>query len=329
MTLHTTPAPAHVGGGSVQKIDIKTLVLNGELLDRLFRSTGHAISLASHLRVRPMKVEEDEWGMRAVSAITPNRWLPEEIDMPDEALVNREMKERAEEFGQLLWNEIDQRGWEGAKAFLEDVEAQRDNALDKIDQVFRDASRHNSGATEALNNIRRGLVVVKCAATIIVAGITLPTVVVSGGLAASMGLVVTGATSMQAFAVGMTYSVSLTLIKHWDHSSSAQLVLVSYQKAGSKTLTKATKEAAKGWGQSAAADASDLGSAERKVEWLAKRVASGSGNAARNARRLARAEDVVRVAQNAGKLAKALKAVPGAFFLWSTYDALSTAVHEW
>src|SRR5260370_1429349 len=95
-----------------------------------------------------------------------------------------------------------------------------------------------------------------------------------------------------AFGIGLTYSMSLTVIKNWDYAASADLVLIAGEKAVVKTDTKGTKEVAK----------------MRRAGYEGKGVSSLGGG--RDIRRLANAKDALKTASTAGKLAVALKAVP-------------------
>lgn len=93
-----------------QSIVVRGLVFDAEALKRLFRSTAHAIFLAK---------------------VTPDRWLPQEVDTPDEKRVDAALKAGEQEYGDLFMHELYERGANGAVQFLEDLQAQRENALAK------------------------------------------------------------------------------------------------------------------------------------------------------------------------------------------------------
>jgi hypothetical protein len=251
----------------------------------------------------------------------PNRWLPQEVETPEEKLVNAALSAGEDEYGNLFMQELDQRGVAGAVTFLEDLEAQRENALNKVNQVFRSASQHNQNASEAQKNIVNTLTVVKCASTIVVAGLSLPVIV-----AGAAGVGIAAGSSWAAFGVSASYSVSLSVIKNWDRANSAELVMIAGQKAANKGAAKVGKEAAKSAGK-ILKEEGRLANIERRVDWLTKRVEQiGRG---RDVRRLADAKTALKEARNAGRLASALKFVPYLFFAWSTYDALDNAAHDW
>jgi hypothetical protein len=91
------------------------------------------------------------------------------------------------------------------------------------------------------------------------------------------------------------------LIKAWDKASNAELVAVATEKAATKTEQKVAKDVSKALKGAYEGEAQDLASAERKVEWLEKRVEDAGRT--RDVRRLAQAKDAVKAAKTAGVLA--------------------------
>ncbi len=325
LVRHKSPVPGPIRNvcSMNRSISRRALVFDTEYLNRLFRSTGCAICLAGDTKARAMQsTDRDSFGVAAITMLMPDRFLPQEVDSPESKVIDAAMNAAEEEYGGIFLDELDQRGVQGAVTFLEDLVAQRENALAKVNQLYRSVSAHNQNSEATGKTIANALTVVKCASTIIVAGLTLPVVVVGAaavGIAAGSGLA--------AFGVGLTYSVSLTVIKNWDHAASADLVLIAGKKGIDKTEVKGTKEVAKMLRAGYEGDAQDASSAARRVDWLTKRVSSlGRG---RDIRRLANAKDALKTASTAGKLAVALKAVPYLFFAWSTYQALEGAHEEW
>jgi hypothetical protein len=326
MIRHASPVPGGLRGPCErpQEISVQTLVFSGERLHRFFRSVAHSIVLARHIKLKPMRAdpEKDPLGVRVIMKIMPDSSLPEEVDLPSPDEIEAEMKPEANRFGELFWEELDERGVQGVLAFLEDLEAQRENALAKVQNTYREASKHNTGAIETATTIVRTLTVVKFTATIVVAGLTLPV-----ATAYLTGAGVAASSSLATFGVGTGYSVSLKLIKAWDKASNAELVAVATEKAATKTEQKVAKDIGKTLKGAYEGEVQDLASAERKVEWLEKRVADAGR--ARDVRRLAQAKDAVRAAKTAGVLAKGLSAVPYLFFAWSVKDAIQTAREDW
>jgi len=294
---------------------LSALIFDGTRLDSFFRTTAHSIVLARRIRLTPMRSSpSDSLGVRAIIRAMPDRWLPAEVELPEPTTIDFESRLESEALGHLFWRELDIRGAAGAKTFLEDLQAQRENAIDKVASIFREASRHNQGANEAAETIRTTLAVTKCAATIVVAGLSLPFVAAATGLAAGSALA--------GFAVGTGYSVGLKLVKSWDHADGADLVLVATKKAGGKTAQKGAKELAKHLGKAWESEAQDVAQAERKIEWLSKRI--DETGRTRDVRRLAQAKDALQTAKNASRLSTAAKAVPYLFFVWSSYEAVRT-----
>jgi hypothetical protein len=274
----------------------------------------------------------DSIGVKFFTAVLPDRYLTKEIELPAESVLDKETDEGANQFGELFWKELDARGGKGVKAFLEDVEAQRENALEKIHKTYRDASDYNQGVEASQENIRRGLVAVKCASTIIVAGLTLPFVPVA---AASLGWATAGTIGgLAGFGVGTGYGISLAVIKNWDSADSSQLVLIAKDKAVSKTEQKAVKGTAKFFKnvyESESGNPKEIAKTLGGKHWLVKRIADAEGKDAKGKliRRLDRKIVEAQAARNAGRLATALKLVPYVFFAWSAKDALVDAYHEW
>jgi hypothetical protein len=314
-TLHGTPAPTFSSGHERGGREQRALVFDGERLDRLFRSTAHALALARHIKARPMQSDaKDSFGVKAIVTVMPDAWLPQEVELPDDGLLALETKKGANQFGEYFWTQLDSGGARAVVTFLNDVEAQRENALDKVQSVYREALKQTEKAVEIGGYFKAGLATVKCASTIVVAGLTLPVAATVTGLAA--------AGSLASFAVGTSYAVSLKVIKSWSEAPQADVVLVAAEKAAQKTGQKATKEVAKALQNAYEGEAQDLARAERKIEWLTKRV-KGT-DLARDRSRLATAERAAATARGAGQLAKALRTVPYLFFVWSVVDAGST-----
>jgi hypothetical protein len=177
--------------------------------------------------------------------------------------------------------------------------------------------KQSEKAVEVGGYFKNGLATVKCASTIVVAGLSLPVTATVTGLAA--------AGSMASFAVGTAYAVGLKVIKTLAEAPQADIVLiatVATEKAAQKTGQKVAKEGAKVFQKAYEGEAQDLARATRKAEWLEKRV-KGTG-LARDERKLLTAQRSVATARNAGQLAKALRTVPYLFFVWSVVDAGST-----
>ena len=192
-----------------------------------------------------------------------------------------------------------------------------------MEQIYRQVAVHNSDAIETAETIKKGLVVVKCASTIVVSALALPWVMAELG---AYGIAA-GSSSIARFGVGAAYSVGITLIKHWSHTDAADLVAVSTGKAAQKTGQKIVKDVAKTAGINLESKAAlDLGKAERKIEWLTKRLANGGRE--RDVRRLVRAQGAAEAAKSAGRWAVGMKAVPYLFFAWTAVDAVTTAQHE-
>ena len=319
--LHQVHTPGSVGlpRENAKVKHLQALVLDGARLHRFFVSVARSIALARAIKIVPMKAEaKDTLGVKAIIAVMPERFLSHDVELPDEKTLNAEAEEGAEEFGELFWEQLDTKGVEGAIAFLEDVEAQGENAKAKIQQVFREVSLRNQGAASSQETILHGLVLIKCASTIVVAGIALP--IVTGG--ASLGLA--------GFGVGASYSIALGTIKEWDDASKADLVLVAGKDVGTDVAKDKVKDAAEAMSDIYGKEGANAGTAARKMAWLTKRLNSAAPEEkARLLRRIARAQDAEEVAQNAQRLSKGLKAVPYLFFVWSTYDALKTAHDEW
>ncbi len=314
--LHRSPAPGSAGsaGGQSPRV-LNALVFDAESLDRLFRSTAHSQAVARHIKSVPMRADaSDSFGVKAIIALTPDSSLPHTVELPDDAVIDSETHAVATDFGERFSEVLDTKGILGAVEFLTDVEAQRERALNEVQDLYRSLSRHNTGAIQTAEGIKDSLAVVKCASTIVGAGLTLPVVAAVTGVAA-VG-------SLTAFAVGTTYGVSLKVIDNWAHASSADLVLISTKKAAEKTGQKLGKEGAKALGAGYESEAQNLAAAERKIEWLTKRIATSER--ARDLRRLTSAEAAAQAARNAGRLATGLKAVPYLFFLWSAYGAIDT-----
>jgi hypothetical protein len=333
--LHASPKPGSRGhiSGSRKVVHLRTLVFDGEQLDRLFRSAAYLNAVARYITVQPMEAGPgDSLGVRFFSAVVPDRYHTREIVLPDEKQLQEKTHEGANQFGELFWKELEERGSAGAKAFLEDVEAQRENAQRKIAKTYRDATDYNQHAEKAQENIYHGLVLVKCASTIIVAGITLPVIPVA---AASLGWAsAASAGGLAAFGVGTGYGISLAVIKNWDKADEAQLVLIAKDKAVSKTEQKAGKEVAKfaqKIAESESGNPKDIAKTLGGKHWLVKRI-EDAGDAAKKAkllRRLDRKMAAAQAARNAGRLATVLKAVPYLFFAWSAASAVSDAHQEW
>jgi hypothetical protein len=329
----STPGPLGATTRTRHRIQVNTLVFDGEKLHRLFHSTARSIALARNIKVKPMQSSpNDPIGVKFFIAITPNRYLTKEIDLPNESVLEKEADRGANEFGNLFWRELDERGVRGAVAFLEDVEAQRENALAKVKQTYREASDFNQGVEKSQETIYHSLVVVKCVSTIIVAGLTLPVVPAA---AAAVGWASAGSIgSLAGFAVGTSYSIGLELIKNWDSADSSQLVLVARDKGAAKTRDKAVKEGAKSMKKIYESESQGIKKAEETLagqHWLEKRIAE-TEDAAKKAkllRRLSRAKVGAQAVKNAGRLATALKAVPYLFFAWSAKNALQDAHNEW
>jgi hypothetical protein len=310
---------------------LKTLVFDGEMLHRLFWSTAYEIAVASNILLKPMESKDsDPAGVKFFTAVLPNRYLSKEIDLPPDRVLQKLADDGANEFGDLFWQELDERGPEGVKIFLADVEAQRENAIAKTRQIYREASDYNQGADQHRENFRHGLIAIKCASTIVVAGLTLPFVApaAAGAAWATAGTI----GSLTGFGIGTTYSITLELVKHWDDSDTADLVLVGTEKGGSKTGQKVTKEIFKAEGKKLEPKAEALlKDALQRVKWLTKPL-KGSPTVekiAKRADKLADARYGVQVAKNLGRLATAFKTVPYLFFAWSAGNALYDAHKEW
>ncbi len=309
------------------------LVFDSGKLHRLFHSAAMSIALARDIAVTPMSTNaNDPWGVRFFAAIMPNRWQSQEVDVPGFKQLEKEANDGANEFGDLFWNELDQRGARGAITFLVDVQAQRENAIAKVKQVYASVASHNQGAVEAQQNIYHFLVGVKCTATIIVAGLSLPVV---PGLAAAAGWASAGtATGAVAFGTGFTYSVSLELVKEWSKADAADVVLATTKKTVTEGGKEGGKEAAKHM-EEYFEEASHLGKEGEKFlagkHWLQKRILAGgtAKQMARYARKLRDVKAGVKAAQNAGRISQALKTVPYLLFAWASIDALQEAHEEW
>jgi hypothetical protein len=327
---HASPVPGGLRGPCVRpkEIHLHTLVFSGEMLHRFFRSVARSIVLARRIKLRPMRADpKDDLGVRAIIKMTPDRFLPEEVDLPTEEQIDAEVESESNQFGEQFWQELDKRGVQGVLTYLEDLQAQRENALAKYQDTFRELSRHNEGAEATTQTIVRGLTIVKFSATIIVAGLSLPVVT-----AAAAGAGIAAGSSLAAFGVGTGYSVSLKLIKDWNKAPQADLLAVAEAKAAEKTGQKGVKEASKflkGVYENESGEKAIL----RKREWLTKRIESNEGKyvekAAQNIRRLGRAQDALKAANNAKLLSKAFAAVPYLFFAWSVKDAVGTLREDW
>lgn len=248
----------------------------------------------------------DSLGVRFFSAIVPDRYHTREIELPDESVLQKETDEGANQFGELFWRELDERGCAGAKAFLEDVEAQRENAREKIAKTYRNASDYNQNAEQSQETIYHGLVLVKCASTIIVAGLSLPIIPVAAAAAGWTSPGVAG--GLAAFGIGTGYGISLAVIKNWDRADSAQLVLVAKDKAVSKGEQKVVKDLAKfakKVAESESGNPKEMAKTLTGKHWLAKRIEQ-AGEAAKKEkllRRLDRKTAAAQAAKNAGRLA--------------------------
>lgn len=333
--LHAMAMSAAQGHVCVARrcMPLQTLVFDGEMLDRLFRSTAYSIALARNIKVRPMRSEpKDSAAVKFFVAVLPDRYLTREIDLPEDSVLQKEATNGANEFGEIFWRELDERGVAGAKAFIVDLEAQRENALDKVAKTYREASDYNQGAQQSQENLRHGLIAVKCISTIIVAGITLPFIPVA---AASMGWAAAGTIGgLTGFGIGTGYSVSLELIKNWDKAEGADLVMVAGDKAGIKSGQKLAKEDSKFMRKVYESESQGLKKAEETLagkHWLVKRIeaAEDAAEKAKVIRRLDRARIGAQAVKNAGRLASALKTVPYLFFAWSAKGALVDAYDQW
>jgi hypothetical protein len=87
--------------------------------------------------------------------------LPEEVDLPSPDEIESEVKPEATRLGEQFWEELDKRGVQGVLVFLEDLQAQRENALAKVQDMYREAIRHNTGAIETATTIVRTLTIAK------------------------------------------------------------------------------------------------------------------------------------------------------------------------
>jgi hypothetical protein len=335
LALHPSPArgPHGLNASPQRRIQVRTLVFDGEKLHRLFHSAAYSMALARNIKVKAMEsAPNDPIGVKFFTAVLPSRYLSKEIDLPQEAELEKQADKDANEFGNLFWQELDERGVEGAVTFLRDVEAQRENALARVRETYRQASDFNQRADASQENLRHTLVTVKCASTIIVAGLTLPFVP-----AAAVGIGWASAGSiggLAGFGVGTGYSIGLELVKNWDRAESAQLVLVARDKAATKVDQKVAKQGAKFLQKTYEGESQGIKNAEETLaggHWLEKRIAAATDTAvkAKLLRRLGRAKIGAQAVKNAGRLATALKGVPYLFFLWSATNALHDAHSEW
>jgi hypothetical protein len=333
--LHVCQQPNCLGTHAAppRNVTKNVLVFDSERLHRFFHSTAYSIAVARNIKLSPMTAtDKDSWGVRFFSAVLPNFLHTEEVDLPEAQELDKEADEGANQFGDLFWQELDQRGMQGAIAFLEDVEAQRENAINFTRQKYREAAIYNQGAERSQETFYHGLVIVKCTATIIVAGLSLP--FVPGAVAAAGWAGAGAASGWTAFGIGTTYSITLSLVKNWDKADSADLVMVAANKGATKGGHKAVKSGAKfmqkiyeGEGQMTNQQMEFLAG----KHWLQKRIAQGDTpeKLAQYARRLANVRVGVKAAQNAYRLSQALKAVPYLMFAWSAKDAFTSAYDEW
>lgn len=334
--LHVCPHPASLGASAAPRRNVTKSVLafDSDKLHHLFHSAAYSIAMARNTKLSPMRAtDKDSWGVRFFSAVLPDSLHTKEVELPEMKQLQKEAGGGANQFGELFWTELHERGIYGAIVFLRDVEAQRQNAIEATRQVYREAAMYNQGAESRQQNFYHGLVAVKCASTIIVAALSLPLV---PGAAAAAGWATAGSVSgLTSFGIGTAYSISLTLIKDWDKADSADLVVVARDKAVTKTEQRAVRQGAQ-FAQKIAENESQLGQEGEKIllgkHWLQKRLAAGGDTPEKMlqyARKLKDAKAGVRAAQNAYRLSAALKTVPYLLFAWSAKDALKTAYDEW
>jgi hypothetical protein len=333
--LHVCPKPASLGANpdAPRIVTKNVLVFDGDRLDHFFHSAAYSIAIARNIKLSPMTAnDKDSWGVRFFSAVLPNWLHTVEVDLPESRQLEDEAHKGTNEFGDIFWQELDQRGAQGALTFLEDVQAQRENAIDFTQKKYREAAIYNQGAEARQQTFYHGLVTVKFTATIIVAGLSLPFI---PGAAAAAGWATAGAASgWTAFGVGTSYSVSLALIKEWSKGDSADMMMAASTKAATKSGQKTVKSGAK-FMQKIYENESVLTNQQEEFlagkHWLQKRIASGdtAEKLAQYGRRLDKVGLGVKAAQNAYRLSQALKTVPYLFFLWSAKDAFKSAQDEW
>lgn len=282
------------------------------------------------MKLKPMEAgPNDPIGVKFFTAITPNRYLTKEIDLPKQSALEKEADVGANEFGNLFWIELDERGPSGAVTFIEDVQAQRENALEKVKQIYRDASDFNQNVDKNQERFRHGLVVVKCTSTIIVAGLTLPFI---PGAAAGMAWAAAGEIGIfSGLGVGASYGIGLELVKNWDRAEESDVVLVA-KTGGEESFKKALDVGSEKGAKALEPKAEEMArEAALHIKWLSKPL-KGNPTIAKilkRADKLTAARKAAEMSKNLGRLTNALKVVPYLVFAWSAGSALYDAHEEW
>ena len=309
LVRHRSPVPGTLGR-SVDQRSLATLVFDANALDLFFRSVAYAELMASHLSLHPMHADKgDSPIMKAIIAVMPDRWLPEEVELPVPSELDKEVNAAKNDLGAQFWYHLDHGGPTAVQKFLEELNERRQRARDYATAVFRKAGIQNEHADAVAQRIYTGLCITKMASTITVAALGLPEFAVAGSAWAT-------------FSIGTSYSVALKVIKEWDAMPGAQLVaVIAKDQAIDKGKDKAG-DAAREMAKIYASEAQNEGTAARKLEWLLKRQAAGSGSRVES--RIAETQLALRAARKAKWISKGLSAVPYLFFAWGVKDAWDT-----
>jgi hypothetical protein len=194
--------------------------------------------------------------------------------------------------------------------FLEAQEEVRRSALGFIDDAFREARNLNEAMRAETSRGLARLTLIKAASTITFKALALS---VAG---------------WPGFFMGAGYDITLSVVKEWDDAASAALVGL-----WSKSWKKVVKDTARNTANIYKGEASD---AEKKAEWLSKRMAEredelfeeGSKAArkySKDGRKLLRAQQAAAAGRNA---ARVLGAVKYGFFAWDVYKTGLSARDE-
>jgi hypothetical protein len=288
-------------------LQVQSLIFDADDLVRFCDSCAHARTMERHTRLIWKDYDESTFLNVTYAALNVfhDFGRPGYVEVESGAIeqVQRESREASLEL-QDQFTRAMARGAGRVVHFMETQEGLRRDALAFVQDTYREAQSLNSAIqAEVTRGIAR-LSLIKAAATI-----TFKTMALAAG-------------GWPVFFLGTGYDISLNVIKDWSQAGDAVLIGL-----WSKSWKKAVKDAAKNLANTYKSEAGD---AERKSDWLARRLEKmedelfeeGSKQArkmAKDSRKLLRAQQA---AASARRTAAAMSAVKYGFFAWDMYKTV-------
>lgn len=259
-----------------------------------------------------------------------------EVNVKSVSELDAEIEQLTDQFVQSFLKKLHEDGFQEASRYASRMHALKLDAKEAIDQAFREAQEINNEVIGKTTGTIENLARIKLGAAVGVAVISGTAGVLAVAGATSVLGVSAGAGPLVFAAVGLTNSVTHSVIKTWEDGDTAKAVAIDFGKAG---LSDGAGKAAEIAGEKATANFATKVMARNNAEVAVRRYADILGrrsttpaNIAKRTQRLAHAQGALGQAQVSATRAAATNtvargvgyALPVVFAAWDILDAVET-----